>query len=275
MNVVRCAQCGGAIASAPGTPEPACLFCGHTVLAPVDPDLVPPAPEAWMPHRIDEGAASAAFKTFARGSWFAPRALRDARLRLRRVLVPAWQWRLGLDVTWTGLVSAATRSGKRPVRGATAVHDATVMVPASATLTQRELDALGPFDDDSATPWDPDHTDAPWEVAEVSRHTSQARAERVLADRVARRVSDEESLRAGSIHTRWIPHEEASGTPRLVPIWIGIYTWKDVPRRVVINGHTGAITGDRPLDPWRVAAAVVAGATLVAGLVLAASALGG
>lgn len=270
MEAVRCEQCGGAVAAAPGKPEPACLFCGGTVFTPVDPRLVPAAPQRVFPFRIDKAEADAAFRAFARSSFWYPRSLRDADLQLRQLLVPAWWWHLSLTLHWTGLVSAATRSGKRPVSGtARAPHAglADLLVPASAALTQAELTALGAFDDTSGEPWDPDTTDLPHELGEVSERASRKAAFRELERRAGEQVASERGLIHGSIKTRHLPGDEAHGEPVLIPIWIGVYTYEDVPRHVVINGHTGVTAGDAPLD-WPKIFAVGAGAVLLVGLLL-------
>jgi hypothetical protein len=60
----------------------------------------------------------------------------------------------------------------------------------------------------------------------------------------------------------------------LLPIWIGVYRWKDIPRRVLVHGCDGRVIGRRPIDPWKVAfavAMVVGVVAFVAGIVMAAS----
>ena len=66
--------------------------------------------------------------------------------------------------------------------------------------------------------------------------------------------------------------ENVEGAPVLLPIYIGAYRRKDEFHRVVLNGQTGAITGDVPLSVWRVLAAVLVVLALLTVGILVASA---
>ncbi|MEM1276860.1 MAG: hypothetical protein AAGH74_10050, partial [Pseudomonadota bacterium] len=45
----------------------------------------------------------------------------------------------------------------------------------------------------------------------------------------------------------------------LLPVWLAAYRWKNQPYRVVINGRTGQVSGERPYSAWKIAIAVVLG----------------
>lgn len=265
MEALRCEACGGAIAAAPGQPEPACLFCGGTVLTPVDPDTLPAQPTEFLPFSLDKASADQAFRGFAKSSFWYPKALRDAKLELRRLLVPAWVWTQGLTLYWTGLVSAATRSGKRPVSGVAHHPERTVLVPASPALSQAELSALGPFDPGAVQPWDPQTTPLPHELSELSRQEAGRRARAELARQVASEVTDQHGLLSGTQKVSAVPEGDGRGAPWLVPVWIGVYRYKDTPYRVVIHGRTGAVAGKAPID-WLKVVAVVLGVVALLGI---------
>ena len=50
----------------------------------------------------------------------------------------------------------------------------------------------------------------------------------------------------------------------LLPIWVAAYRYRGQAYRVVINGQTGRVQGERPWSAWKIAVAVVLG-LLVAG----------
>ena len=51
-------------------------------------------------------------------------------------------------------------------------------------------------------------------------------------------------------------------------MWIASYKFRDKAYRVVVNGQTGRVQGDRPWSVWKISAAVVA-ALLVGTVVFA------
>jgi hypothetical protein len=60
----------------------------------------------------------------------------------------------------------------------------------------------------------------------------------------------------------------------LLPVWIGAYRWRGKPYRIVVNGRTGRVWGERPWSVWKIALAVLA-ALAVIGVALVLSEGGG
>jgi hypothetical protein len=59
----------------------------------------------------------------------------------------------------------------------------------------------------------------------------------------------------------------------LLPVWVGAYRYRGRVYRIVINGRTGAVKGERPWSAWKIALAVALGLAAVGlGLWLAAQA---
>jgi hypothetical protein len=50
----------------------------------------------------------------------------------------------------------------------------------------------------------------------------------------------------------------------LLPVWLASYRWRGKVYRVVVNGRTGAVSGERPYSPWKIAFAVVLALMLAA-----------
>jgi len=59
----------------------------------------------------------------------------------------------------------------------------------------------------------------------------------------------------------------------LLPIWVAAYRYGGRSFRIVINGQTGRVQGERPYSAWKIALAVIAGA-LIAGAIGFAIAMG-
>lgn len=266
MIAVQCQQCGGAVASPPGKEHPACLFCGSMALIPTDPDDDLEPPEGWLPFVTDRTEADAAFRTFASSSFWYPNAIKAARVELRRLLLPAWAWTGDLETHWTGLVRAATQSGKRPVAGEAAAHFDQVLIPASATLAVKELRGLGRYDEGPLTPWREGDGDAPMEISELTRDAAREKAVDEMEARHATALAAQHSLL--SHHTAALASSLA-GKPVLVPVWIGVYRHRDIAYRVLVNGQTGVTVGEAPTSWLKVALVSLAVVTAIAAIIAA------
>jgi hypothetical protein len=236
----------------------ACLFCGslalelHMLTEPL------PTPDEYLPMTVTEASADRRFRAWARKSWLRPKGLDSVEIGLRPMLLPAWRVHARLETHWAGLRSARTKSGKAPVAGVER-GELMTMVPASVGLTQDELLALLPFDETAARPWsehvssDAEHEPV-WEPPALTRRGARAWARRSLATAHARRIARERALvrcRVSAVI------EERDVRLLLVPIYIGVFRYRDRPWRFLVNGQTGELVGDAPVDRRKLAALVV------------------
>ncbi len=254
MNVraLQCVSCGGAIANRPGERMPRCLFCGRSELVEMRIPETVEEPAGWIPFAVDEAAAVQGFRSWAKGRFWAPNAIRRARVDLSRLFVPAWIWDGRLETHWTGLVSASTRSGKRPTSGQDTAELSGVLVPSSPALSASELADLSPFSDAQERPWG-DDLPAPQEVGTLTRSIARQRGVAQMEALHGARIRAAQGLL--SVHTSSLVLR-ADGRPVLLPIWIGAYVHGEDSYRVVLNGQTGAVTGTAPISWMKVAVAV-------------------
>lgn len=247
------------MAAPPGASMPRCVFCGAQALVQSASDAV--VPVQWLRHGLDVKGAEDAARAHLGRSWFSPPELRSTALTLDAVLVPAWWFEGELRTAWTGLVSAMTRSGKRPVDGQDRFVFDQILVPASAALTPGELATLGRFPTDGFAPWDPDAAEVPWEVGERSERSARDEAVAQAEARHGEQIQAREGLL--TIRTSSVP-ERLSAVAVLIPVWICAYEHEGGAYRLVVHGTDRRAAGKVPLDPKRVALAVVLGLVVVA-----------
>jgi hypothetical protein len=250
--VVRCEACGGAVAYDPRHEHARCLFCAAVALQPELVDAPPEPPRALLPFAIDERHAHAAFRGWARGSWWRPKQLHEAAATMSAVWIPAWRVRAEIELHWAGLERAPTRSGKRPRFG---IDNGTaeVMVPASLGLSQAELAALRPFDGELRDGYEADAA-IPRELPNVTAKGARARALELLThDRLAHVAARERISDAGGTAAL----HEVQIELQALPIWIGSFRYRERPWRFVVNGATGRVVGRAPLDRVKLAFAVL------------------
>ena len=266
IAAVRCNQCGGAVSAAFGFSRPACVFCGADVAELVAIEADVDAPVGAGPFLRTEAQARRSFQRFARSNLFYPSDLRDAELELQPIRLPAWSFSGTVETHFTGLVRAVSASGKAPVSGRETERFTQVLVAGSATLSQNELEALGPFRS-TLEPFDPDRPDLPFEVSTITadgaRDAVRAELVRRHAEAIVRKRSLIEIRPSAGVH-------ELTGQPVLVPVYVGAYRYRDVPYRFLVNGQTGRTYGEAPKSPWRVALLVAA---IVVGLLVMISAI--
>jgi hypothetical protein len=241
-------------------------------LVPFEPEGIED-PVGWLPFEVSAEDARASFKVFASSSFWYPGDLRRAKVDLNALLLPAWAWSGQLETHWTGLVRASTRSGKRPTGGQETLRFEQVLLPASQSLRQSELAALGSFDESGLKDLvDDDALDAPRELSEVTRSVAKQRAQDEMERRHRAKLASEHST--VEIHVAAVS-DDLEGKPVLVPVWIGAYRYGDKVYRVLVNGQSGTFKGDAPISWWRVAGVVLLVAALIGAIALAVSVCGG
>lgn len=264
--VLRCEQCGGSVAYDAVREAARCLFCGSVALAPAVDEPVQ-APSEAIAFAVGAGVAEKAFRSWARASWWVPRELRSLRIGLHRLWLPAWRVDAEVELHWTGLAPAPTRSGRRPSSGIDR-GPAQTMIPASLGLSQAELDALQPFEPAGARSWRDamaDDPGVPWEVPALSRSSALARASKLLTEERRRALARRERLSRCRASALVEPDE---GRLLMLPVWIGSFRHRDRPWRFVINAQSGRVHGRAPLDRVKVGLALALALLIVAGAVL-------
>ncbi len=268
-QVLRCHDCGAAVAFSAAARAPRCGFCGATMTIeqPIDP--VETA-RLRLRFTVDRHVAEAALRGWlARRGMFAPAALsEDAVLEsLTPLAWAAWLVDAEARVTWVADSDAgAQRSAWAPHAGQDALAFRDIVVPATRGLRPSECRRLLPYYELAR----PVAIDAPLAAGEV-----EATVEQFEAQRSAARRSVQEAIEATArvrIQPR-IPGRrhrnirvaclvERQTTERIVlPAWILAYRYRGRPYRAIVHGQRrDIIFGRSPLDLAKLArlAAVLA-----------------
>ncbi len=244
LQAVQCEDCGGSVAFAEDKSFPECPFCGSTkqIPKPIDRQVRPPS--SWVPFSIDEEQADIAFRTFAQSSFWYPKDIRNASLELKALLLPAWRWSGTVESHYNGLRSASSKSGFSPASGRDSVHFSQIWVPASQALTLSEVNEIAPFPSETAQSLEQEPA-LPFEVGELTERIALRSAKAAMSNAHHNHIHSKTGLR--KLKTSSI-HHNLSGEPGLIPIYIGVYRRKDKYYRILVNGATGKLIGDAPLD---------------------------
>lgn len=287
-QVVTCPQCGAHTHFDPNVVASTCAFCTaplSSVQAQAE-RLI--RPQAVLPFRLDDAAARLAFQRWIDSRWFAPNALRQAVRApegLRGVYLPAWSFDARTDTAYAGdrgthrvEVSARTDAQGRVVSERRTVTDwervrgevrhdfDDVIVAASNSLPANRDQVLGEVPVALLQPYDPALLAGfTVEAYQLGLRPAFATARErfmlpVLREAVRRDIGGDEQ-RIVQMSPRF---SEVRFRHLLLPVWLVHYRWQGERCQVVVNGHSGAVMGERPWSAWKIGSAIVLGLLAVA-----------
>jgi hypothetical protein len=270
-RLLTCGHCGAATLLPPGAQSAVCPFCGGAALvrAPEERELM--VPQGLLPMALDSEQAHQAARAWLGNGWWAPGDLTQLvrEKKLRPAYAPFWVFEAGLTTRWRAEVAEGYG---RERRWAWRTGDHTRfftdhLQPGLRSLPAALLQRLPEFDLKRLIVFKPEYL-AEWPAAAYDLSLAEASL----------------SARAAMVHEAQteLPGKVAPGhavrnlevTPGafigelyklvLLPLWIGSYTYGGRLYRVLINGQTGAVTGERPVDGTKLALALAAAASVLA-----------
>lgn len=267
LQALRCSSCGGAIAFPEGKSNPHCLFCGSTAQVQITISNTIPTPKQIFGFAISKEDADQEFRKFTTTSFWYPKDIRQAKLELRQVLLPAWVFQGEIESHYAGLVHASSPSKKRPVSGRDRTFLEHVLVPSSKAISITEINTIAPFDTEQATPFDEASLLYPYELGELTARMANIQCKKAMQLVHKNRISQTHSF--SSVQLSSVCYD-VQGEPALLPIFIGVYRRSETDTkfyRIVINGISGKLIGEAPFD-WVKLISIIAVVSLVIVLIL-------
>jgi hypothetical protein len=276
-QILRCTECGAAVAYDANKQKPACAFCGAVmkVEEPVDPIEVA---QLRMPFIVDRDPATAALRTWlGKRGFFAPKTLRDEAVleSLQPLCWAAWIVNATALVTWTADSNAgAQRSSWAPHAGSLPLTFDNIAIPASRGLKSGECAQLVPH-------YDLTHVvgvseavsgEVPAQIESFDAQRSAARQQVHRAIEAVARVRVQEVLpgtRCRNIHVSCLLQKMT--TARIaMPAWVMSYRYRGHPYRAIVHGQRPEVVlGTSPTDWAKVTAVVMSAIAVVLAIVAA------
>jgi hypothetical protein len=285
----RCDGCGASFTFEPPLHAGPCPFCGQSVVVAAGGALTP---TGLLPFLVGEEHARERLGAWLGKLWFAPGQLR-AKVRgrdaLRGLYVPHFTFDSDTETSFRGMrgdVYYETRrvpvivNGRRttqvqqvpkvrwtPAAGRVARRFDDVLVAATASLSGDLLARLRSFDTHEARAFQRDFLvgfeSERYQVGLPDAFT-RARAlmrEVIQGDVRARIGGDMQRITAMDVR-----HHQRAFKLLLLPIWSAELRFMNRRYRVLVNGRTGEIVGERPWSFWKVTLALLAAVAVVGGL---------
>ena len=298
-QTVSCENCGATVEFDENVHAAECPFCAPPVVTDTGSHRHF-KPGGVLPFAVAEKDAQKALRTWLESRWFAPSGLRvfaRSGRRMSGVYMPYWTFDAQTqtryegqrgDVYYVEQTRWVMRDGRRvrtrvrvpkvrwtPVRGRLQRFFDDVLVPASRSLPKRMIDRLSSWDLHALEPYRPDFLAGfRAEAYTVDLQEGFAAARAIMDLQIRRDVRfaiGGDKQRISSVRSQL---SEETFKHILLPVWVAAYRYRDQSYRVIVNGRTGEVIGERPWSVWKIALAGAGAAVLAAALLYLAAIAG-
>ena len=280
LRVYTCNTCGGEIVADETTGASECPFCGNPVImtgqfaGALKPDLV-------IPFKVDKKAAIAALKNHYKGKRLLPKVFKDQNhiKEVKGLYVPVWLFDTDADAhvrykatrtrTWSDSQYYYTETSHFAVTRAGGIGFENVPVDGSTKMDDTLMESIEPFNIGDAV----DFQTAYLSGYLADKYDVDAEASIERANQRIKQSTEEAFCATVQGYTSVVPVNSTinlqNGRARyaLYPVWILNTQWNGQKFIFGINGQTGKIAGDLPLDKgafwkWLLGVSAVASAAV-------------
>ena len=276
---VCCQSCNAISVLDPSRQAQNCAFCGSAQLVPYVETKPAFAPESVLPFRRSETEARDGIRAWYRRLWLAPSRLKSRALTdtVRGVYLPYWTFDAEVEADWTAdaghyyyetetyVVNGQTRTRQvqrirwEPAAGHVSHFFDDDLVCASVGVQAALVRGIEPFPTHGAKPYDAGYV-AGWVVERYQIDLiGAAQRARAAMDAKLRALCAQQI--PGDTYRNLVVHPDYSHQTfkhTLAPVWLLSYTYGARRFQCLMNGVTGAVRGEYPKSPWKVALLVLA-----------------
>jgi DNA-directed RNA polymerase subunit RPC12/RpoP len=258
---LTCGTCGAVTILPVGERTNRCAYCASLQLidSTETDELIDPQAIGLI--AVDEEEAIDRIIAWLKTGRFTPDDLvkQAGKMELRPAYFPFWTFDGTLEAPWNCEVNEGSRDISRwvPKSGTEVVMFDDVLVPGLHAISWKDLQRLHPFKLKELVAFKPDYL-AGWPALAYNRAMADASllAREAVVKRLQRTITsrvephrEKRNLRVGGGNWSGLTFKLI-----LLPIWIGAYRYQDHSYRVLVNGQTGKVGGDRPKDQVKVVA---------------------
>lgn len=281
-HVFRCNNCGAKTVISKNDISKKCPFCGTTNVVQTE-ELCGLKPNAVLPFLLDKKQACESAVKWAKKRLFSPRKFKKNVYpeEIDGNYLPAFTFDANTTTSYSGTLGK-TRTRTRRINGKTVTETYTqwfnisgtysmafddVLVQASDTVRQKDINNLSPFETNSSQAYSSDYL-----LGFTATHYSKTGQD---CWNYARGVMQSEVKAA--ILRQYVYDREGPVTLNmscsditykyvLLPVYVGHYSFSKKIYNFFVNGRNGKVTGKAPVSPLRVGLAVLLGLAVIAGI---------
>ncbi len=271
---LACEQCGAITMLLPGQRADHCPYCGSNrmsssveILELIDPQVIGLI-------KLNEQQALEKLKHWLRKGLFSPDdlALKAGGLHLQPAYYPFWTFDGTIEVPWRCEINVG--SGKNPrwvARNGTACEFFDdVLVAGVKAMKPGDVAGIEPFNLKELVAFAPEYL-AGWPALTYDYPLADAslKAREKVIKKIRLGLSDtiEPTHEKRNVDTGAGQWSGLTFKHVLLPLWVGAYHFQGRAYRVLINGQTGKVGGQKPLDHVKIALVAVLGIVVLFALV--------
>lgn len=286
-RTVTCSNCAAEIEFDANTHAKECPFCATPVVTDTGINRHI-KPRGLLSFALEEQDARKEMGNWLGKLWFAPNGLQDFARKgrpMQGVYVPYWTFDAQTASRYTGkrgddyyVSRTVIRDGKptqvrerrtrwRNVAGRVSRFFDDILISASRSIPKKDAENLGPWALSDLIPYRPEYL-AGFRAESYSVNLDDGFSDaRDHMDRVIRRDIrfdiGGDHQRIETVNTKV---SDVTFKHILLPVWLAAYNFRGETYRVLVNGHTGKVSGQRPWSVWKITIAVIL-SLLVAGAI--------
>lgn len=261
LGTYVCNSCGGQIVGDENTASTKCPYCGNpvVVMGKVSGML---KPDCVIPFKVDKKAAVEALSEYYKGKRLLPKVFKD-RNRIEEVkglYVPVWLFDTEADAhirykatknrMWSDSRFDYVETSFYSITRQGSLSFANVPVDGSTKMDDELMESVEPYDFSEAVDFNAAYlagflTDKYDVDAETSIERANQRIKRSTEEAFASTVHGYSSVVPASSS---ISFENGSSKYALYPVWLLCTDWNGQKFHFAVNGQTGKVAGDLPMD---------------------------
>ena len=291
ITTIDCPNCGAQSEFEPDLHAAECPFCATPVVTGTGQHRQI-KPRGVLPFALTENDGRNALNDWLGRLWFAPNSLRAyarAGRALQGVYLPYWTFDADTKTRYTGERGkthyvnesvrvrvngrSETRTRRRaetrwsPASGRVARFFDDVLVAASRSLPRKFVNGMGLYDLSALEPYQPEFLAGfRAEAYTVPLEEGYDDASGIMERTIVRDVKFDIGGDKQRIHSLDTDVGQITFKHILLPVWLAAYKYRGKTYRLIVNGQTGSIAGDRPFSAWKIALAIMAGLLLAAAI---------
>jgi ribosomal protein S27E len=291
---VECNGCRAKITFEPPQTAGKCPFCGTAIVAQAQTAHPAVTPESLLACTVSQQEARVKVRKWLSSRWFAPNALKQLAQQegLQGMYLPFWtydsntmshyQGERGEHYYVTESYTTTNSDGEQvtetrevqhtrwhSVSGSVTRWFDDILIPGTQAIPAAQLDQLAPWDLTQLMPYDPAYLAGfKAQRSQVSLPQGFGLAQAVMAPVIDRDVRSDIGGDEQRVHDVATAYHAVTFKHILLPVWLSAYRYNNKQFQVMVNAQTGEVLGDRPYSTVKIALAIVAGVTVVLGVVL-------
>lgn len=264
VTVFTCPQCGGEILSTDNAAAGFCSFCGASTIL-YSRISEEKRPNFIIPFKKTKEDCKQAYSSMMRHAIFAPKELKDPKYidSFRGIYMPYWAFYLTQKGNFALPAHTERRRGDYIItdhydlNGYVDAYYKGISFDASSSFSDNISEQLAPYDVKGMKDFTPAFLSGFYaDTADVDASVYQADAEEMVREQTEKQVTKVPAFRSYHLDTTSTYFGNGTFSPKveaidsaMFPVWFMSYRKNDRVAYVTVNGQTGKVVADVPVDP--------------------------